>query len=150
MSTKREPLSNSVGARAHPDEARTNTVVAEARSGQRGNTPGPARVNEERSAVVVAPVPRQIATPQAGTATYSTGAAQRNVHVAPNLRDLVAAAPLATPQEAQIAKERRDLNEVVHGVLIIGLAISTALILAGLGLALFYQRDLPTAVPSIG
>ncbi|KPV49515.1 hypothetical protein SE17_32180 [Kouleothrix aurantiaca] len=42
------------------------------------------------------------------------------------------------------------MNEIVHGVLIIGLATSTALMLLGLGLALFYQRDLPTAVPNIG
>ena len=72
------------------------------------------------------------------------------VHVAPNLRDLVIAAPLATPQETQVAQERRDLNAVVHGVLIIGLIISTALMLAGVGLELFSQRDLPTAVPDIG
>jgi uncharacterized membrane protein len=62
----------------------------------------------------------------------------------------VIAAPLATPQEIQIAQERRDLNAVVHGVLIIGLIISTALMLVGVGLALFSQRDLPTAVPEIG
>ena len=60
------------------------------------------------------------------------------------------AAPLATPQEIQIAQEPRDLNAVVHGVLIIGLIISTALMLVGVGLALFSQRDLPTAVPEIG
>jgi uncharacterized membrane protein len=69
--------------------------------------------------------------------------------VAPNLRDLVTAAPLPTQQETQVAQERRDLNEVVHGVLIIGLVISTALMLAGIGLDLFEQRDLPTAVPDI-
>jgi uncharacterized membrane protein len=62
----------------------------------------------------------------------------------------VIAAPLATPQEIQIAQERRNLNAVVHGVLIIGLIISTALMLVGVGLALFSQRDLPTAVPEIG
>jgi GAF domain-containing protein len=71
------------------------------------------------------------------------------VHVAANLRDLVTAAPVATPQEVQVARERRDLNEIVHGVLIIGLCISTALMLTGVGLDLFYQRDLPTAVPDI-
>ncbi|MBK9715036.1 MAG: DUF1634 domain-containing protein [Kouleothrix sp.] len=69
--------------------------------------------------------------------------------MAPNLHALVTAAPLAAPQETQAAKERHDLNEVVHGVLIVGLVISTALMLIGVGLALFYQRDLPTVVPDI-
>ena len=150
MSTKREPLSHTVEPLAHTGEAAPDAVAVEASSRSRGDTPGPARANEERSAVVVVPVPPQIATPQAHIVTHSTGAAQRDVHVAPNLRDLVIAAPLATPQEAQITKERRDLNQVVHGVLIIGLVISTALMLVGVGLDLFYQRDLPTAVPSVG
>jgi uncharacterized membrane protein len=149
MSTKREQLANSVPEMAHPSAAAPDTALVEAVSGQRGDTPGPARTNEQRSAVVVAPVPQGIATPQAHTASHQAGAAQRDVHVVPDLRDLVTAAPLATPQEAQVAQERRDLNEVVHTVLIIGLVISTALMLAGIGLDLFYQRDLPTAVPDI-
>jgi uncharacterized membrane protein len=72
------------------------------------------------------------------------------VYVVPDLHALVTTAPLATPQETQAAKERRDLNEVVHGVLIVGLVISTVLMLIGVGLDLFFQRDLPTAVPDIG
>jgi uncharacterized membrane protein len=83
-------------------------------------------------------------------AARSPASAQRGaVHVAPNIRELVRAAPLA-PQETQAAQERRDLNQVVHGVLIIGLVASTALMLTGVGLDLFEQRELPTAVPSIG
>ncbi len=39
---------------------------------------------------------------------------------------------------------------MVHGVLLAGLVISTALMVAGLGLGLMYQRDLPTAVPDLG
>jgi uncharacterized membrane protein len=35
-------------------------------------------------------------------------------------------------------------------VLIIGVAISTALMLVGIGLDLIYQRDLPMAVPDVG
>jgi uncharacterized membrane protein len=72
------------------------------------------------------------------------------VYVAPGLHGLVTTVPLGTPQETHAAKERRDLNEVVHRVLIVGLAISTALMLAGVGLNVFYQRDLPTVVPDIG
>ena len=62
----------------------------------------------------------------------------------------MAATSLLTAQADLLAKERRDLNEVVHSVLILGLAISTVLMLAGVGLALFEQRDLPAAVPDIG
>jgi uncharacterized membrane protein len=149
MSIEREQLANSGAALAHPGAVASGTVVAEAVSGQRGDTPGPLRTNEGCSAVVVFPVPPGIATPQAHTASNLARATQRDVHVAPNLRDLVRAAPLATPQEVQVAQERRDLNEVVHGVLIIGMFISTALMLAGIGLDLFEQRDLPTVVPDI-
>jgi uncharacterized membrane protein len=95
-------------------------------------------------------VPSETTKPHALPAPASASSQREAVHVAPNLRDLVTAAPLATPQETQAAKERRDLNAVVHRVLIIGLIVSTALMLAGVGLDLFYQRDLPTAVPDIG
>jgi uncharacterized membrane protein len=150
MSTKREHLSNTVAALAHPGGVASDTVVADATPGQRGDTPGSVRATEERSAVVVVPVPASAATPQAPAIGRSPAPGQRSaVHVAPNIRELIAATPIETPQETQVAKERRDLNEVVHGVLIIGLCISTTLMLAGVGLDLFYQRDLPTAVPNI-
>jgi uncharacterized membrane protein len=72
------------------------------------------------------------------------------VYIAPDLHGLVTTVPLATPQQTQAAKARRDLNEVVHAVLITGLVISTSLMLIGVGLALFSQRELPTAVPDTG
>lgn len=151
MSTKREPLSNTVAAVAHPGDAASDTVVEDATSGQRGDTSGPLPTIEERSAVVVVPMPPSASTPQAPTIGRSLAPDQRSaLHVAPNIRELIAATPIEMPQEAQAAKERRDLNEVVRGVLIIGLVISTALMLAGIGLDLFEQRDLPTAVPDIG
>ena len=79
--------------------------------------------------VVIVLVPEGAGQPKAATPPRSPTAAQRGaVHVAPNLHALVTAAPLAAPQETQAAKERHDLNEVVHGVLIVGLVISLSLI----------------------
>lgn len=102
-----------------------------------------------RDAVVVVDLPPGAAAPEAA-AVRASGAGQRDIYVAANLRELVAATSLETVQADLLAKRRRDLNEVVHSVLILGLAISTVLMLAGVGLALFEQRDLPTAVPDIG
>lgn len=105
--------------------------------------------NEAQSGVMLVPVPSSAAA-QAATGRVPTASLREPVHVAPNIRQLITAAPTATPQELQIAKQRGDLNEVVHSVLIIGLGISTALMLIGVGLDLFERRDLPTAVPDIG
>jgi uncharacterized membrane protein len=150
MSTQRDHVSDTVDARMRPDTVMPATLAPDSAAAQRGGAPGTAPVNRERSAVVVVPVPSRTVTPYTPTATGSSAPAQHGIHVAPNLRDPVIAAPLATPQEIQIAQEPRDLNAVVHGVLIIGLIISTALMLVDVGLALFSQRDLPTAVPEIG
>ena len=150
MNTERDHVSGTVDARMRSDAAVLATVAPDSAAEQRGGTPETAPANMERSAVVVVPVPSRTATPYTPNAAGSPAPAQRGIHVAPNLRDLVIAVPLATPQETQVAQERRDLNTVVHSVLIIGLIISTALMLAGVGLALFSQRDLPTAVPAIG
>ncbi|MEW5961743.1 MAG: DUF1634 domain-containing protein, partial [Chloroflexota bacterium] len=68
------------------------------------------------------------------------------VHVAPNLLGLVTGIPL-TATETQAVKEQRQLNEVIHRMLVIGLAVSTILMLTGLGLDLLLKRDVPTAVP---
>jgi len=75
--------------------------------------------------------------------------ARGQVHVAPNLRELVTV-PAVTPQETRAAKQQRDLNEIVHAVLIIGLVVSTALMLTGLALDIAYRREIPSAVPDIG
>lgn len=150
MSIKRDHGSETVAARGHPDAALPATLMPDSAAAQRGGTSGALRADTERSAVVVVPAPSRTAASHTPNTTSASAPAQRGIHVAPNLRDLLIAAPLATPQETQVAKERRDLNAVVHRVLIIGLLISTALMLAGVGLAVFYQRDLPTVVPDIG
>ena len=149
MSTERDRISDTVDVGALSAPRMPATVASDSGAEQRGGRPAIVPVNVERSAVVVVPIPSRTATPHTPNTTSSSAPAQRGIHVAPNLRDLLIAAPLATPQETQVAKERHDLNAVVHSVLIIGLLISTALMLAGVGLALFSQRDLPTAVPEI-
>lgn len=69
------------------------------------------------------------------------------VHVAPNLMHLVTGL-FTTEAEQQAAKEQRDLNEIVHQVLVVGLLVSTALMLIGLGLDLMSGRETPTTASS--
>lgn len=52
----------------------------------------------------------------------------------------------ATRQAAHL----RNLNDMVHGVLVVGLLVSTAFLLAGLGLSLWLDHGLPTAVVGPG
>lgn len=148
MSAKRE--AGVAEAPIHSGGAGSEALIGDASPEWRDDAIRPPSSDTKRDAVVVVPAPSHSARRQTPSATRVPEMAQRAVRVAPNLRDLVIATPLATPQETQDAKERRDLNEVVHGILLVGLAISTALMLVGLGLDLFYQRDLPTVVPDIG
>jgi uncharacterized membrane protein len=71
------------------------------------------------------------------------------VHVASHLLDLVTGRSV-TPAAQQAAKEQHDLNEIVHQMLVIGLILSTALMLVGLGLDLALGREVPAAVPDFG
>lgn len=71
---------------------------------------------------------------------------EAEVTVAPNLADLVTG-KLETPAEAEALKRRHEINGVVHRVLVVGLAISTVLILIGLLLDLIAHRQVPTDVP---
>ena len=77
----------------------------------------------------------------------SLSKAETEVTVAPNLSDLVTG-KLETPEAAEAAKRSHELNAVVHRVLIIGLVISTALILVGLSLDFVRHRQVPTEAPN--
>lgn len=149
MSIKREPGSVTAPAAQRPRTAVAGTQPANRAPEQSGAPATLADHPGERDAVVVVDLPQGAATPDI-SAARPAAAGQREVHIAANLRELITARPLATPQAASLAKERRDLNEVVHSILIVGLVISTALMLVGVGLALLTQRDLPTAVPDVG
>jgi uncharacterized membrane protein len=70
------------------------------------------------------------------------------VTVVPNLSDLVTG-KLETAEDQYAVRRTHNLNEVVHHVLIFGLALSTVLILIGLGLDLVDRRQIPTAVPGV-
>ncbi|MDL1898036.1 DUF1634 domain-containing protein [Anaerolineae bacterium CFX7] len=71
------------------------------------------------------------------------------IHVSPNLEELVNGIESSTRQ-AQLLREQRDVNDVVHQMLIVGLVVSTALMVFGLALDIFYRRVPPTTVPQIG
>jgi uncharacterized membrane protein len=98
---------------------------------------------------VVVAQPESARTPLTAPTRAPSQRERAQVRVAPHVLDLVTI-PAPTPQISEQAREQRDLNAVVHGVLMVGLAISTALMLLGIGIDLFSQRDLPTAVPDLG
>jgi uncharacterized membrane protein len=68
------------------------------------------------------------------------------VTVVPNLSDLVTG-KVEAPEDEHAMRRAHNLNEIVHHVLNFGLALSTVLILIGLGLDLVDRRQLPTNVP---
>jgi uncharacterized membrane protein len=150
MSTQHEHHAQTIDESARQDPP-LSPVRASQGAQERYDIPHTGSPAAERGvAVMRVAVPSETTVPHALPAPASASSQRAGVHVAPNLRDLITAAPLATPQEAQAAKQRRDLNAVVHSVLILGLIISTVFMLAGVALDLFYQRELPTAVPDIG
>jgi uncharacterized membrane protein len=106
---------------------------------------------EEEKAVVVTEVPaasRPIVTEAAGSAVDTAGDAA-TVHVAPNLLDLILSPP-PTPEEKLELEHTSDLNDVIHRVLVIGLFVSTATMLAGMVLAVVRHRALATTAPELG
>lgn len=114
-----------------------------------GPEPGAKPGTDQSATSVVVTVPKEADQPIAAPATpvtESTPARRVRVHVVPQLIELVTGLVI-TPEEEKTARALRDLNQVVHGMLIIGLAISTILMLIGIGLDIALQRDIPTAVP---
>lgn len=86
---------------------------------------------------------------ESGPPAPATEIASPLVHVAPNLVELTIGRA-ETPEEKKEAKEQHDVNEIVHGMLIIGLAMSTALMLVGVVLDIVRRQGLPTAEPAAG
>lgn len=76
----------------------------------------------------------------------SSQAESSQVTVVPNLSDLVTGR-IETAEDEHAVRRSHNLNEVVHHVLIFGLALSTVLILIGLGLDLVDHRQVPANVP---
>jgi uncharacterized membrane protein len=70
------------------------------------------------------------------------------LHIAPNVIE-IATGTTSAEQAAGLASAH-ELDAVVHRLLVVGLAISTALMLIGLALDLLLQREMPTVVPDLG
>jgi uncharacterized membrane protein len=85
-----------------------------------------------------------------GTPRHSSHIASQpkrvQVHVAQNLHELLATPPT---QPVVTAEERHDLDRLVHGVLFVGLVISTVLMLMGMGLDMVAWPTTPIAMPTI-
>jgi uncharacterized membrane protein len=109
----------------------------------------PPEESETATETVAVPAPDEARAPIAPTEAPTEAARQRRarVHVADNLMDLVSVS--AEPEEASARKQQHDLNHVMHQVLVIGLAISTALMVIGIVLDLFLQREIPQTVPNV-
>lgn len=103
--------------------------------------------NQSAERSLVLPEPKATGELEVPQAKPASSTREAEVTVAPNLSDLVTG-KLETPEEAQAVERRHELNTVVHRVLIVGLAISTILILIGLGLDLVGHRQVPTVAPS--
>lgn len=76
----------------------------------------------------------------------SPAAGRPSVHVAENLLD-IATGRVETAAERESAQEVHNLNEAVHGILTVGLAVSTILMLAGILGDLILSRTMPTVEP---
>jgi uncharacterized membrane protein len=96
---------------------------------------------------VVLPEPKATGELKVPQAKPPSPKAEGEVTIAPNLSDLVTG-KLETPGAAEAARRGHELNAVVHRVLIVGLATSTALILTGLTLDLAQHRQVPTDAPT--
>jgi uncharacterized membrane protein len=106
-----------------------------------------AAAQRETDTTVVTPASERASQPLVPPASRLPSAPeQAQVHVPENLHDLIAGIPI-TPEEAAALKRSRQLNEVIHHMLSLGLAISTAVMMAGLALDVILHRDVPAAVP---
>jgi uncharacterized membrane protein len=74
--------------------------------------------------------------------------ARGQVRVSAQVNALLASL-LGGPAEPQAPAAGPNLDAVVHGLLIVGLAISSLLMLTGLALDVVLRRQIPTAIPNI-
>ncbi len=63
--------------------------------------------------------------------------------------NLTAADRQRVTDEQRAAREQRDINQMLHAMLLIGLVISTALMLVGLGLAILQGTAVPTTTSDL-
>ncbi len=123
-----------------PEENKTDAQNDEPEAGQEEHDSKPPvtlTLPEEVKEPLAHPSPAPERTPQEG-----------NVHVAPHVTDLLAGIALPAEEEER-AKEQRGLDQAIHKLLVVGLAISVALILFGLFLDLTLHREIPTSLPHL-
>jgi uncharacterized membrane protein len=110
------------------------------------HVPELAKEESENKTPVTFPLPQEAKEPLASTVP-ETGKEQlaQNVQVEPHLPDLLAGVAIPVEEEER-AKEQKSLDQTIHGLLIVGLAISVTLMLVGLFLDLIFRRVIPTTI----
>jgi uncharacterized membrane protein len=71
---------------------------------------------------------------------------RKQVRLHANLDDLIAGIPII-PEDIETFRRRRELNEVVHRLLTVGLAVSTVTMIAGLVVDLLSRGEISGAAP---
>lgn len=107
------------------------------------------QVDADSQAPVTVTVPDEAKEPLASQTTEVGNAPDtENVQVEPHLTDLLAGVAIPVEEEER-AKQQKDLDQVIHQLLVIGLVISVSFMLVGLVLDLTMHRVIPTAIPQI-
>jgi uncharacterized membrane protein len=108
------------------------------------------QADAENKAPVTVTLPDDAKPPLTSQVTEVRNAPQtQNVQVEPHLPDLLAGVAIPLEEEER-AREQRDLDQTIHKLLVLGLAISVAFMLLGLFLDLTLHRVIPTAIPNLG
>ncbi len=122
------------------EEERTDPQTPEPKAGQ---------AEHEPKLPVTLTIPDEVKEPLTPPSPEPEKIAQEeDVHVAPHLPDLLAGISLPVEEEER-AKEQRNLDQAIHKLLVVGLAISVALMLVGLILDLTLHREIPTSIPHL-
>jgi len=131
-----------------PTEPETTEVPADSQTSP-AMVPSPSDSPAADAPVVVAlskDIREPLAQPDASAGKDEPS--RTEVHVVPNVLEI--ATGIASAAQAAVRAETHDLDAVVHRLLVVGLAISTVLMLIGLALDLLLQREMPTVVPDLG
>lgn len=114
------------------------------------NEPETGQAETEAKALVTVTLPEEAKEPLAAQVAEVGNMPQaQNVQVEPHLPDLLAGVVIPLEEEER-AKEQRNLDQTIHQLLVIGLAISVSFMLLGLFLDLTLHRVIPTAIPNLG
>ena len=123
------------------DESEINSTSNLSETGQ---------VEAESTTPVTVSLPDDVKEPFASEVPETGNVSQeQKVQVEPHLPDLLAG--IAIPlEEEERAKEQSNLDQIIHKLLVIGLAISVSFMLFGLLLDLTLHRFIPTTIPNLG